>query len=1162
MIGDGKSEEKLEIARKYFKLKMDRNNNKTFDVLLDHDYAKAEGDGSHMGNDGNRTESNPPEDAVEFQLKAGMTAGDKDARSNDPEDSLMKVGRSFKSLEELEGFMDAFMSQSKTAFVRKSCNKVQVLYECKHGTKRKQKCKKNARTIQHSIKFNCKAYVRFSRRVNGDIILTSFSLNHNTPTGRHLISDAIYHRDTDSGKIGKKEEALIETLLDANCNAGQIAKMLALKKNLMLTSSAVRYKIKKLKDGEEDGCDKLEAFLAQIEEEGGIVNKMENEDGTVRVLNVITKEMKKGYLTSMPSVIQIDTTYNFEVSGYKLCCIVYLNPGTGKGEVAMMSFMEDECKEAYTFVFQTFRDIISEDPTSVMIDKDFCEIQSLSSVFLNSHLLLCWFHVLKWIKGLINTALADMDQKSIIMDSFRRLLYAHNSEAFEAELKYWYEVIAGVEIRVGSGEKKHYTSLKGYYDKNWGSCKEMWTFFLRKNLPGLGEEFTNNRIERAFGVMKRDLKLYTTGEVNFFKAVMHLVRWAENQLSTRYTTAQRHRIRIHDPDPAVRDLYLEAADVLNDTGCMMFKLSMERLRERKCFMKVEDSGVKELHRVAFDNEDKSTEETFYKTTDKKCNCSFWARHFCPCRHILLFREWHCLPLFDKSLFSSKYDYERIHDMEIAENLDGEDFTVDQGEVEDDIDDVEEYRILSREEKYKLIQPIMGRLSDVLLQFGSEQIHDYVEELEVVEQRLRLGQNILQNSKSKSSKVDKEGQQSESEEQEGNGSDAFEEEIKLPAKPFKLKIKGKVRRRGRPRGGGSKVRFCGKNVRNKMRKRTFLFKRPVKRLSKPVIISDHNSVSPRKIIQDLRKKVNGSRKSFQKRNQIKGVDKNVDFISDISDTDEANVSDLTETIEITNSPPPNPSQPPIPLICYFPSYPGSRRSLNLSDFSSLRPKNFVTDVTLDFAFCYENFFHVHEKVCLLSTEFAQILAGGHWWNDKRLKLYLEESKLWQPDGAKIVLLPVCHASHFYCLAAVLDEDKPIIVVLESLGGSFSIEPPVLKEFESFLSEQKQLLTGSQSYFEIVCPIVPRQRQTSNDCGLFVIKYMREIVKDPERFIKRVADSSLNDWFPVEEVDGLRRELADLLLLLAKEQRLPGRELAGQDLTTPDIDFRYVCGKGFR
>ena len=110
-------------------------------------------------------------------------------------------------------------------------------------------------------------------------------------------------------------------------------------------------------------------FSAKVEEEGGNVKTLLHRDGTVRVLTVTTAKMKAAFCGSDPSVLQVDTTFNYETSGYKLSAFLYLNPTTNKGEVGQLSFMGDEGGVAYQFAFTTFRSICLRDPPVIIIDK-------------------------------------------------------------------------------------------------------------------------------------------------------------------------------------------------------------------------------------------------------------------------------------------------------------------------------------------------------------------------------------------------------------------------------------------------------------------------------------------------------------------------------------------------------------------------------------------------------------------------------------------------------------------------------------------------------------------------------------------------------------------------------------------------------------------------
>ena len=79
--------------------------------------------------------------------------------------------------------------------------------------------------------------------------------------------------------------------------------------------------------------------------------------------------MKAAFIGVDPSVLQVDTTFNYESSGYKLSACLYLNPATNKGEVGQLSFMGDEGGEAYQFAFTTFRSICLRDPPVIIVDK-------------------------------------------------------------------------------------------------------------------------------------------------------------------------------------------------------------------------------------------------------------------------------------------------------------------------------------------------------------------------------------------------------------------------------------------------------------------------------------------------------------------------------------------------------------------------------------------------------------------------------------------------------------------------------------------------------------------------------------------------------------------------------------------------------------------------
>ena len=121
------------------------------------------------------------------------------------------------------------------------------------------------------------------------------------------------------------------------------------------------------------------------------------------------------------------------------------------------------------------------------------------------------------------------------------------------------KIIEGVQVRVGNGDKAYYANLRSYFDKNWRLCSDKWLTCKRKNIPGLEDENTNNRLERLWRTMKDYLKGITSGSVSINKAVVILVNFAENQLLEHYTWQMRHSIRIAHQDPKIAQEYTRAA---------------------------------------------------------------------------------------------------------------------------------------------------------------------------------------------------------------------------------------------------------------------------------------------------------------------------------------------------------------------------------------------------------------------------------------------------------------------------------------------------------------------------------------------------------------------------------------------------------------------------
>ena len=364
--------------------------------------------------------------------------------------------------------------------------------------------------------------------------------------------------------------------------------------------------------------------------------------------------------------------------------------------------------------------------------------------FPNSTVLLCTFHVLKWMKSLFATLTVSSDIKYEINEIFRSLVYAKDEIDFNRKLENWNKVVdQDVHVRLGTGEHAHYVNLADYYEKNWAPIRHMWAWCERKRLP-IGEENTNNRLECAFRKLKEDLKMSNIGEVTIEVAVMSVVRWAELKLLDAVTQAQRKDVRIYEENPDLQLEYDNAVMELNETGVLAFRKSVELLKKFESKMLITEDGVIEkFSKKRSESNEDEVNEKIYRASETCCSCTKWHQSHFVCRHILFVRREKKLPLFQKNLFSEYFHRERYGDLDVKMNDNKECIEIN-GDMEQIIDkDVQDNTfVLTPEEKFKISSNITSELRELFCYFGTEQFTTYMWELEVLKRNVRRGLSMI------------------------------------------------------------------------------------------------------------------------------------------------------------------------------------------------------------------------------------------------------------------------------------------------------------------------------------------------------------------------------------------------------------------------------------
>lgn len=713
--------------------------------------------------------------------------------------------------------------------------------------------------------------------------------------------------------------------------------------------------------------------------------------------------------------------------------------------------------------------------------------------------------------------------------AFRALVYARDEQEFMASLDIWEKQAQGVEVRIGAGEQALYVSLSEYYEKNWASVQHMWARFERKALP-LGEEHTNNRLERTFGVLKADLKMCNTGDVTIEVAVLHIIAWAERKLVEAYTQAQRKEMQIYDRDPEVQQEYKKASVELNDTGCLAFRKSMELMKKCESKMIVVEEGVREkfsrkkgVDDSDTEDEEDEYEEKTYKTSVTECSCTRWHQDCFACRHILFLRRERKLPLFTKEIFAEYFFRERNSDLDVKIEEDRDRLEIKDVEPDnDDHEDGADAFVLEPEVKFTIARDLTSELRELLCYHGTEQFTKYMWELEVMKRRVRRGLPMMNSNARRFKAVQDTGaivdEAGAATSKNVDTEDSGGQVVDVEAERFEFeKI---IRKKGRPKhSGAGKLQFPKP-------KRTSTH---VKKPSKGVVGKVAESVLPMaKSVLPMAKSVLPMAETVV-----------------LSDT-EVSLDDQDSWTQ---------------QICLAPPVPGQigDNVITKLDYASLAPGSFVTASTvnwwlrlLDHQYAVLGDQDVR-PVLVLSTEFYQQMerwdpAIGVLDENLGLQYWTERARLWQ-GGSRLVILPACWRSHFYALVAVLDPNQPMLYILESLGGQFARIPPFAKKLCSFL----QLLRTEENEeclaFKTVFVTVPRQKPNSNNCGMFCLKFIELILERPEEFEQRAKDRDLSDWFPVDCVDSKRMELIQHINQLASDQRQPGGEMAEKRLALP-------------
>ncbi|KAH7482470.1 uncharacterized protein KRP23_5637 [Phytophthora ramorum] len=180
------------------------------------------------------------------------------------------------------------------------------------------------------------------------------------------------------------------------------------------------------------------------------------------------------------------------------------------GGLPQHSLMENESAECLTDAIDAFKfsNPSWEKIRVIVIDKDMGELSLLESHFPQAKIILCHFHLKKYIRTEMTKSeyggpsSFDNGQVEDAVDMMRS---SSTVDEYTKYLKYLYFLLDNVHLQSDDDipEPKH--PFLRYFMKNWDEQKERWALYARSDVPHLGNH-TINQLETSWGHIKEILK--------------------------------------------------------------------------------------------------------------------------------------------------------------------------------------------------------------------------------------------------------------------------------------------------------------------------------------------------------------------------------------------------------------------------------------------------------------------------------------------------------------------------------------------------------------------------------------------------------------------------------------------------------------------------------
>ncbi|XP_076125981.1 uncharacterized protein LOC143139222 isoform X1 [Alosa pseudoharengus] len=192
-------------------------------------------------------------------------------------------------------------------------------------------------------------------------------------------------------------------------------------------------------------------------------------------------------------LVFVDTTHCVNQYDFPLLTLL-VRDDHGRGVPVAYAIVSNECQNTLEKALAQLRKQFLCPPRAFMVDKDYAEINALSSTFPESAILLCWYHVLqaveRWLSKTDSSVHGPSNVKirDCIISFFCKLKACKTVAEYKATSEKFCH------------EFKQYPAVCHYFKRHWEDIGHMWSNYGRC-FNHLDSE-TNNVIERFFHRLK------------------------------------------------------------------------------------------------------------------------------------------------------------------------------------------------------------------------------------------------------------------------------------------------------------------------------------------------------------------------------------------------------------------------------------------------------------------------------------------------------------------------------------------------------------------------------------------------------------------------------------------------------------------------------------